>query len=158
MTTTEERSSSYKLWDKRLDGDTLTRGEIGQFCNAVAAGALGYEIGGARTKFTPEECTILFDKFTRRLGELPGGGYALTSEHTAFGLSWLRNNPRLARGVGIGDETLAEILQGFRAFRFVGVKVRRSIAPIWRVFYVADQRVQTVDYWASPWQQSAYGN
>lgn len=156
----EVRSSSFKLWDKRLDGDTLTRGQIRQFCHAVAAGGLGYEIGGAHTNLTPEETKILLSKFTRRLGELPGGGYKLTSEHSQFGLSWLRDNPRLARGAGIGEELLAEILATFSHFLFVGTVIshegggRVNILPVWRIFY--GEGGEEIDYWASPWQQQAY--
>jgi hypothetical protein len=163
-TTTEKRSSSYKLWEKRLRGDTLTRGQIRQFCNAIAAGGLGYEIGGQRTKFTPEETATLLSMFTGRLSEIEGGGYKLTAEHTEFGLAWLRDNPRLAERAGIKRETLTEILATFREFRFVWVhEARRSmgsyreatIVPVWRIFY-GEEEVKTVDYWAVPWQQDAY--
>lgn len=151
MTTTEiKRGSSFKLWDKRLAGDTLTRGQIRQLCNAVAAGGLGYYIGGSTTNLTHEEARLLMDKFGARCRE---GGYGLERDHTKFGVEWLRLN---GKKVGITAEMLAD----FDSFRLVGVVVARSngiraaIVPRYRVLFTNGS---WVEYSWSPWQDKAYG-
>jgi hypothetical protein len=139
--------SSYKLWNKRLDGGVLTRGQITQFCNAIAAGYHGYYIGGHKTNLTPEECRLLGDKFRARVQAY--GGYRLTPDHTEFGIEWLRRYPKRAESVGVTANTVA----GFLGFRMVGWRVvrdngvRASIIPVYRVI----SRAGNVDYSWSPW-------
>lgn len=144
--------SSYKLWEKRLrTSETLTRGQITQFCNAVAAGAYGFMIGGHHTNLTSHECALLMDVFAEKTN-----GYALTPEHTRFGIQWLRSDPKRAEECGIGQR----VLDTFLEFRFVDVKVdrisdwgpRATILPVYRVISDAPW----VDYSWSPWQKSAY--
>lgn len=146
--------SSYKLWEKRLrESDTLTRGQITQFCNAIAAGAYGFIIGGHRTNLTPSECTLLIAQFIEK-----PRGYGLTPEHTRFGLQWLKADPKRARECGVSQKALDTFLE----FRFVDVRVdqindyymgaRATILPVYRVISDAPY----VDYSWSPWQQNAY--
>lgn len=146
--------SSYKLWEKRLrESDTLTRGQIRQFCNAVAAGAYGFIIGGHRTNLTPNECAQLMDTFAEK-----GRGYALTKEHTKFGLEWLKADEKRALSLGITPN----MVDTFIEFRFVDVRIedirdswvgsRANILPVYRFV----SRAGIVDYYWSPWQQKAY--
>lgn len=144
-------SSSYKLWSERLEGDTLSRGQVTQFCNAIAAGAYGFIIGGHRTNLTAEECSKLMDQFYER-----GEGYKLTSEHSEFGYQWLRDSEKRARACGVSEKAL----DTFKEFRFVGVKIvgindfasRATIIPVYRV--LSDE--PPVDYSWSAWQSRAY--
>ena len=148
--------SSYKLWDERLDGEVLTRGQIGQWCHAVASGAMGYRIGGHHTNLTEGECADLAMKFQRRCLDLDQGGYQLTKEQTDFGYDWLRTYDKRAQSVGITQE----MLDTFSGFRFVDWKCVSvsdygywaQIIPIYRVLYQDGD----VDYSWSPWQSKAY--
>lgn len=144
--------SSYKLWDKRLrESDTLTRGQIRQFCNAIASGSYGFEIRGHRTNLTPTECAYLMDTFYERKN-----GYKLIPEHTRFGLEWLKTDPKRALKCGVTDR----MIETFKEFRFVGVRVGQisplghhaHMLPIYRV--ISDEPY--VDYSWSPWQREAY--
>lgn len=145
--------SSYKLWDKRLrESDTLTRGQIRQFCNAITAGALGYMIGGQRTNLTPDECVSLTQQFYER-----SQGYKLTRDHEKFGLEWLRTDTKRATSLGVTEQ----ILDDFKEFRFVDTRVvsernwgaRAHIVPVYRVVTHSGDEVE---YSWSPWQQEAY--
>lgn len=146
--------SSYKLWEKRLrESDTLTRGQIRQFCNAIAAGAYGFIIGGHKTNLTPHESAILMDVFAEK-----PRGYGLTPEHTRFGIQWLKADRDRAARCGVTDRMIDTFLE----FRFVDVKIesirdswvgsRANILPVYRVISDA----HPVDYSWSPWQQKAY--
>lgn len=144
--------SSFKLWSRRLEGTTLTRGQILQFCNAIAAGAYGFTIGGHTTNLTPHECALLMEQFGARVE-----GYELTAEHERFGLAWLKANTRRAESLGISQDLLRE----FKAFRFVDTKIasisdwgpRAHIVPVYRVL---THTGVSVDYSWSPWQRTAY--
>lgn len=163
-TTTTRRGSSFRLWNARLDGDTLTRGQIRQFCNAIAPGYHGYYIGGNRTNLTPEDCRDLARKFSAHVHAY--GGYKLEPEHTQFGLDWLRKDPKRAESLGI----TADMLDTFQGFRFVGWRIvrvnglglRALIVPIYRVLYgigiSSGNRPgkHSHDYFWSPWTQRAY--
>ena len=151
-----KRSSSFKLWDKRLrTEDVLTRGQITQFCNAIAAGAYGFVIRGYKTNLTSEECVTLLDTFDEKTE-----GYELTTEHTQFGLEWLRAIPNRAESVGVTKE----ILETFIEFRFIDVQIDQirdswmgrtyaNLLPVYRVM----SEVGSIDYFWSPWQRGAYG-
>lgn len=162
MTTIDAKTgSSFKLWNRRLDGDTLTRGQILQFCHSIAAGGMGYEIGGAKTNLTHDEASNLLAKFERRLDD--NGGYRLTADHQAFGLNWLRDNPKLARAAGVP----VEAVEGFLEFRWVDYVIVNenwyngrgyvSIIPVWRVFYSPpdSNEIKTVDYSRADWRSVA---
>ncbi len=147
--------SSYKLWDKRLrETDLLTRGQIGQYCRSIGAGAGGFEIGGARTNFTHDECVELARLFYDRCRAIDGGGFKLTTEHTEFGIKWLRTAKR-AESVDV----TADMLDTFQGFRFTDVRIMdvnswgwARVVPVYRVL----SRAGTVDYFWSPWQAKAY--
>jgi len=145
--------SSYNLWRKRLTGsDTLTRGQIRQFCNAVVAGSRGGFIGGARTNLTHEECGELETLFDNRVVVL--GGFKLERGHTEFGFEWLTRDPRRALSLGVTPEHL----ETFEGFRFIRGEVvsnngwRALVVPVYRVLSGAG----TIEYWWSPWQVGAY--
>lgn len=150
-------SSSFKLWEDRLSQqETLSRGQIRQWCNAIVSGANGFRIGGARTNLTHEECAVLMDLFYARCGEIDGGGFKLTQEHTDFGLYWLRDKKARAEECGV-TETMLDTFRGFRLVDYVIVSVSdygyyAAIAPTYRVLYEGGQ----VDYSWSPWQTKAY--
>lgn len=150
MTTDIKRGSSFKLWDQRLDGDMLTRGQIRQLCNAVAAGGFGYMIGGHHTNLTHDDARVLMDKFGARCRE---GGYKLERDHEQAGLEWLWS---YGRNVGITPT----MLEDFDSFRLVGVviakdgPVRAHIVPRYRVLF---KNGSWVEYSWSPWQDKAYG-
>lgn len=160
-----KRGSSYRLWNKRLDGDLLTKGQIQQWCQAIEPGAQGYMIGGAATNLTELDCVDLRAKFHERCGELDGGGYRLTPEHERIGLEWLKSRGNAAK-VGVP----AEALRTFYGFRFRGgivarvneAGVRASFVPVYRVLYVVSDngknygRNEFADYSWSPWQAKAY--
>lgn len=147
--------SSHKLWTKRLtEGDLLTRGQIGQYCHAIAAGANGYIIGGARTNLTTDECLDLSVLFLRRVQA--NGGFRLTREQTEFGIDWLDKDRKRALSVGI----TSDVIDNFREFRFVGTRLvnftpygRATFVPIYRVLFGATGHV---DYSWSPWQGKVY--
>lgn len=154
--------SSFKLWSKRLtEEDTLSRGQIGQFCHAISAGARGYLMGGAHTNLTEHECSHLMDLFYDRCRELDGGGFKLTPEQTRFGVEWLNNDSKRAESVGVTPF----ILRRFVGFRFVetvsysrGVYGHASTVPVYRVLYLDDGR-HSIDYSWAPWQRNwAEGN
>jgi hypothetical protein len=150
--------SSFKLWDKRLNGDLLSKGQITQFCNAVVAGSCGYIIGGHHTNLTGEECIYLVDKFIDRCKTLNGAGYRLTKEQTDFGYEWLRAIPKRAESVGVTRDIL-DVFTGFRfvdweVIRYSTWSVRAQIIPVYRVLTSNDGL--SVDYSWSPWQQKAY--
>lgn len=148
------RGSSYRLWHKRLQGDTLTKGQITQFCNSIAAGYHGYYIGGHPTNLTPEDCRDLGDQFRTRVRAY--GGYKLTPEHTQFGIDWLRKDPKRALSVGV----TSDMLDTFQEFQFMGWEiahinafgVRANITPIYRVIAEDGE----TDYSWSPWQGRVY--
>jgi hypothetical protein len=144
--------SSFNLWHNRLTTqDTLTRGQIRQFCNAIAAGSYGFEIGGNKTNLTPNECAILMDVFNARTS-----GYKLTPEHTRFGIEWLRKDPNRALSLGITQP----MLDTFQGFRFVDVRIEDVGTWASRAIILPEYRVLSphgnVDYSWSPWTQSAY--
>ncbi len=78
-----------RTWVKRLEGDTLTRGQIMAFKNTVAPLAAGHSIW-KRTNLTEREARALRALWHRRIGL--ADVYRLEPAHDEFGRIWLGEN------------------------------------------------------------------